>query len=92
MWDPTKKCLDKRNEMCYSLNMESHDTVGPHKRVDPRKRHKVDVGPHIERLMAVAEARGYTVPDVVRFCIEKVLPEFEKRIPPPGGLKEGPNV
>jgi hypothetical protein len=62
------------------------------KRPDTRKRFKVDVGPHIDRLERIAAARGYTVPDIVRFCIGRVLPEFEKTIPPPApGNKEVPN-
>jgi Pentapeptide repeats (8 copies) len=51
---------------------------GPRYLSDGRKRYKVDVGPHIDRLKKIADARGYAVGDLVRFCVERVLPEFEK--------------
>ena len=64
-----------------SMDVGPHTNVGPHKRDDNRTRYKIDVGPHIAaRLQRIAAARGYKVADLAKFCIERVLPEFEKRL------------
>lgn len=59
----------------------SDSNVGQHKKdrhKDPQLR--VHVGQHtLDRLNRLAEAGGYTVTDIVKFCLEHTLPKLEEK-------------
>jgi len=58
--------------------------MGPHNGPGYKRRHntrvKIELGPHKTALDKLASSYGYTVTALIRHCIERQLPDLEKKL------------